>query len=520
MANPFLAAANSQKRDARGVGTSYAGARMSRLTEDWILASILSADQEVQSSLRTLRARSRELSRDNDLASRYVSLVEENVVGADGMRLQARVTRPDRTPDNGINQRIEDAFAEWSEPENASVDGRLSWADIQQLVARTVPGDGESIIRLVGGFRGNRFGFALQLLDADQLDEEYDRPVGTGPNGQRRNEIRMGVEWDQWRRPVAYHLWDHHPSDHTARGRERVRVPAADISHLYRHGRVAQSRGVPWFAPALFKIKMVAGYEEAEVVAARTAAAKGGFFVLNDDAVVPNPEAPDAGGPIRTEVEPGVFDRLPAGWTFKEWDPQHPTTAFSDFHKAMVRGIATGLDVSYTALANDLEHVNFSSIRAGLLSERDAWRKYQAWLVSHLHRRVYLAWLTWALTTGALRLPSRNRDRWSKHRWQTRGWPWVDPDKDLSAAAKEIRLGLNSRTRLAAERGRDFEEILRELAQEEEMAREMGVALTTDLSTGGSPQAPAPADGDEDAEAQVPAALLARTNGRAYADEG
>ena len=42
--------------------------------------------------------------------------------------------------------------------------------------------------------------------------------------------------------------------------------------------RPGQSRGVTWFAPVMVSIRMLEGYQEAELVAARAGASKMGFF--------------------------------------------------------------------------------------------------------------------------------------------------------------------------------------------------------------------------------------------------
>lgn len=484
MANPLEAAAESAfGTGVRASSGAHLGAVHNRLTSDWILASIRSADQEIRGDLITLRARSRELVRNNDTASRYKGLVEENVVGDEGIRLQSQVKDQQGKLALELNQRIENAWNGWAEAPD--VTGQLHWTELQSLVVGSVAQDGEGLVRMIGGYSGNRFRFALHLMDPDQLDQDFHRDPGTAPDGSVRNEVRMGVERDEWGRPVAYHCWDHHPTEYSGRGRERIRIPADEIIHLFRPGRVNQTRGIPWYTPALYKLHMVGKYEEAEIVASRMAAAKGGFFEKTADAAVPDPNTKGSEKPIRFEIEPGKMDALPVGWTFSQWDPQHPTTAFKDFHKAMVRGIASGLGVSYTSLSNNLEDINYSSIRAGLLNERDAWRKVQKWLIHRYQHRVFREWMKWAVTSGALQLPTMQVDRWARARWQPRGWPWVDPLKDIQAAAMERRMGLNSLTRIAAERGRDIEEVFREIRQEEELADELGIELTTDFSSSG-----------------------------------
>lgn len=467
-ADRALAAIGLRRRKA-GHRTAFAGAAFSRLTEDWVFSPIQSADQEVRGDLRTLRARSREMVRNHSYAARFVDLVAENVIGPHGIRLQARVTRANGDFDSGINETVEAAWKEWGLPETASVDGRLSWVDVQTLAVQGVAQDGEALIRMVPAF-DNPFGFSLQLLDPDQLDPEFNRVAGNGTN-----EIRMGVEIDGWGRPVAYWLWDGHPAEYQQR--ERKRIPASQIVHLYLQRRVGQTRGVPWLAPVLADAKMLRGYQEAELVAARMGAAKSVFFEQDPEAVG-DPNAPDADAAVPLEADPGNYSLLPPGVKPHFYDPHHPNAGFQGFSQSILRSIASGLHVSYNLLANDLVGVNYSSIRAGLLSERDVWKRLQQWVSVHLHRRVYREWMRWAITSGALELPSRNTGRWGAHLWLPRGWTWVDPLKDIQAAAFAVGMRVDSLRRVASEQGRDFEEIVADIAQERAIMKAYGIPLT------------------------------------------
>src|SRR4051794_37417852 len=94
----------------------YGGAQHSRLTADWF-ASLLSADQEIKSSLIDLRARSRQLVRDVPHAAAFIALVKSNVVGPKGLRLQSRITKVG-TGDlrASTNDAIESGFADWAQP--------------------------------------------------------------------------------------------------------------------------------------------------------------------------------------------------------------------------------------------------------------------------------------------------------------------------------------------------------------------------------------------------------------------
>lgn len=457
------------------------GAIGNRLTTDWILAGIQSADQEVRSSLKVLKARSRELGRNNPHAIRYLQLKGDNVIGEDGILLQADVRDLDGEPAQKVNQAIEDAWNEWCEVGICTADGRSCFQDVERTSVIEEARDGDCFIRLLPAWRNNRFGFALQLIDPDQIDVDFMEPGGFDSKGAWRNEIRMGIEIDRWGRAVAFHIWTGHPSEPSGRDQDRTRVPADQMIHWFRPYRVGQTRGVPDFAPVLLTIKMLAGYEESELVASRIAAAKGGFFEKGIDAVNATPLPGEDGKKTFTmEVEPGLFESLPVGWKFAPWDPKHPTDAFPAFHKAMLRTIATGLGVSYNVLSQDWESTSFSSSRMDERASRPTYAVVQQSLLRHVHNQVYREWLKWAVTTGALELPTRNPRDYYRCVWRPRGWEGVDRVKDAAADAAEVELGINSRTRIAAARGRNLEDVFQELAKEQQLAAELGISISND----------------------------------------
>jgi len=83
----FAAPAMPEPVHAEKRAIDYAAAMNSRLTAGMSNYS-LSANQEIYRSLRALRARSRELARDNAHAKKFLQMVETNVIGPDGIILQ------------------------------------------------------------------------------------------------------------------------------------------------------------------------------------------------------------------------------------------------------------------------------------------------------------------------------------------------------------------------------------------------------------------------------------------------
>jgi len=462
------------------------GGRMGRLWQDWILRPIESIDQEVLRDLRRARRGSRELVATWGPPARWVRLAEEQIIGHQGMQFRAQLKKRVRTdqgmalvPDLERNRRIERAWYRWTRADQCDVAGRLTFQTQERLFVKTWARDGEALARMVPGFP-NAFGFALQQLDPDQLDDRYSLPAGPG-----QNAIRAGVEIDGWGRPVAYHVFTAHPNDLT-RERVRERVPADQILHHFEHQRAGQSRGVPRLLSSFIAAKMTAGYEEAEVTAARSNAIRMGFY-KRDPAAVPAPgsAADKAEDRIFWEGEPGQFGLLPAGWSVDNWAPTHPTANAPAFLKMMMRSIALGVATAYNTFANDLEGVNFSSLRSGTLAERDRWQVDQQDMIPAYHLRIFPLWVAWAVLKGQLRPEDMEVVDPEFHSFQPRGWPWVDPLKDVQSDILAIRAGLWSRTRATAARGVDLEEVLQELAAEQALADELGLDLETDL--GGRP---------------------------------
>ena len=418
---------------------SFAAAKINRLTNDWA-TGISSGDAEIKGDLKTLRARARELERNNDYARRYFKALENNVLGSTGIGLQMKSRDFSGNLDQQANKKIEAAFIDWGTKDNCCVDGCTTWIDVQRLALRSMARDGSVLIRFVRGY-SNPYSLALQIIEADHLDHDYNDKTADG-------QVRFGVETDKFGKPVAYHLLQRHPGDVHVLGysaNKRERIPANEVLHLFVKDRPGQTQGVPWLVSAISGLRMLEGYREAELVAARVSASKMGFYTeTSPDGYV---SSDDGDGNLVYEAEPGSFERLPMGMDFKAVDFQHPNSAFGDFNKAVLRGVASGLGVSYNTLANDLEGVNYSSIRAGLLDEREEYKTHQSFIIDHLCRPVFFAWLEQALLTDTLNLPAEKMDKFNAAEFRGRRWQWVDPLKDELAedqaliAAAGIALG-------------------------------------------------------------------------------
>lgn len=470
--------------------TGFSAAEYSRIT-----SSMVSESRHINSITRwegrTLRARSRQLCDNNEYAAKFLGMVTSNVCGPNPFRLQAKTKtatgRNKGLPDSFANEKIEAEWNAWGRPGSCDFSGRLSWPDFQRLIIRTVAMDGEALIRVLQGNDCGPWGIKIQLIDTNRLDEDRNQQF---PDG---SAIHCGIEFDPQGKVVAYWLMKQKVSDWQAGylTRQYERIPAEEIIHLFIPQRAEQVRGVPWMSSIMIKLAQLSAFEEAAVIAARVGAAKMGFFERNPELGGNWNAETDTTGAKITDAEPGTFEELPAGLKFSSWDPRYPDAQVEVFIKAALRGIASGLNVPYHELGNNLEGVNFSSARAGLLEAREIWMGLQTWFIEHFHNEIYQRWLFSSIALRRLPFDIRAIDKYRDITWQPRRWAWVDPVKDVEANILAIKWGLKSRTQVITEQGLDIEDVFDQLSAESALAASKNVEITPideqPVTTGGAP---------------------------------
>ncbi len=502
-----IAAARTQDKPINTNQRLYAGAQVNRLNADWTALST-SADSEIVTSLRLLRARSRELIRDNEYAGNAVRIVKNNVVGT-GINLQAQVANARGKLIDPVNDKIEAAWTAWCGKDTCDVAGRLDLQDMLRLAIGQLVEAGEVIIRKIGQpFGAGRIPLGLEIIEADRLMDQFQ--TARAPNG---NAIRMGVEVDTWLRPVAYWFHPRHPGDYQFTSFQPsafIRVPAAEVIHLYLMDRVPQTRGVPWFQATLKRLRNMGGYEEAEIVAARASASIMGLIES------PELDAPSdtVAGQQVTDLEPGVIKKLLPGEKFNGFAPTRPNAAMAEFMRYMLRSVAAGIGVSYESLSRDYSQSNYSSSRLALLDDRDLWRMLQGWLIRNLLTPIYRDWLDAAVMCGALPIKDfyAAREKYQAVRFKPRGWSWIDPFKEVQAYRIAVRSGFMSVSDVIGltAGGADAEDIFKGRRQELDLMADLDLVFDTDpaqLNDKGQTQPTAPAEEQTDApaEAETPA---------------
>lgn len=479
---------------------SYAGAQYDRLTEDW-MSPLTTGDAEMKIRLRILRGRARELERNEPYTRRFLSRLCDNVYDHHGIAFSSlagsfftdpKTKKPTFQLDASDSWVIEQAYNEWKK--NPCVTGDMSLNEAGRLQLRTTARDGDPIVRYVVDKNINKFGFAIQLLEPDMIDD-YKNEIIRAKDNTIEAQVRMGVEVNQYFAPQAYWILQSHPGDQqwwTTMGYISNRFPASEFCHTFYRTRITQVRDVTWLCGIMRDLKMLDGYDEAAIVAARVGAAKMGFFTRDYNAAGESyagdqKSDPALGGNKAMDAEPGLIEDLSQnpGLKFQSWDPAYPHDQYGEFVKTRLRRIGAGLDMSYYAIANDLTDVNFSSIRAGLLEDREHFKSLQTWWINRFETPIFRKWLEISLLNGTLRdprtsvpLPFSKIEKFKSHRFRPRRWPWVDPEKDAQAAAIAVDNRFKSRNEVIQETSQhSFAEVMEEQAREQELAESLGIEL-------------------------------------------
>lgn len=446
---------------------SYDGAAKTRRTAHWKAGSG-SANTEIRPTLETLRNRSRYLVRNEAYATRAIDAYESNVVGSGIMATPKAKTK-------GRADKFKLEWMDWAESVACDFDSRNNFYGLQGLAMRGIAEGGEMLLRRVWtNESGSRMPFQVQLLEGDFLDISKD-----GETTQDGGFIVQGVEFSPTGRRRAYWLWDQHPGDQSISFKKRIeskRVDAKDIIHLFRVERAGQVRGVPWLAPILIRMKDHSDWADATLLRQKLAACFTAF--VTDTSGVDTDLGGDStdGYTLGEKLEPGIIELLKPGQSVEFANPPSASD-FESFSVPQIRAMSAGLGLTYEVLSGDYSRVNFSSGRMGWIEFH---RNIEKWrwqmLIPHMCTGVWKWFCEAAAIMGMGSDPVVSL--WTPPRREM-----IDPVKEVNATKEQIKGGLKSLSEAIRENGYEPEEVMKELAEDLETARKLGLKLDVDGNT-------------------------------------
>lgn len=486
-----------QRRNARvqmAVSGSYIGAsRTRRPFRNWFVSG-KSADADLLPELPTLRARSRDMVRNNPLAAGAINTVTTNVVGT-GLRMQSSIALDilGMTEDQATDWQNQTEF-EWrllAESKDIDLRRRLNFAGLQELAFRNTleNGDGFAALPMVAT-PGQPYKTRVQLIEGDRVCNKASK--------QDSAALIAGVHLNTHGAATAYDILKAHPGALNKKANDWVTVQARgkrsqrlNIIHLYEVRRPDQTRGMPYLAPVIEPLKQLGRYTEAEL----TAAVVSGMFTV----FIKTPEgrgsmmgANEVEGSTDADRDyelgsGAVLEGLP-GDEVQTIDPGRPNQAFDPFVQAILRQVGVALELPFEVLIKHYTS-SYTAARAALLEAWKFYRKRRVWLASNFCQPVYETWLHEAVSTGRINAPGfltdpRIRKAYCMATWHGDGMGVLDPGREATASETRMNIGITTLPEeIAAYDGGDWDAKHRVQTRVTRARREEGL----DTNHGGEP---------------------------------
>ena len=449
---------------------NYDAGRFDRLNAGWI-AYNQSAEQTDRYSRDTVRARARDLERNSDIGNSVIGAYKRNVMGL-GVTLQAN------TPSERLNDQIETAWKKWCRKQNCDVTETQSFSQMTRMAIKRKKVDGGILFRKCY-LKGGVVPFRLQALEVDELDTGAAVPHSKG------NRVVGGIEYNAYNKPMGY--WIKQYSVDGFSNIQPVYVPAKDIIFIFTKHRPSQIREISDMAPTITRVRDANEFMTAVSVKERIAACLSVFIKK----IVPSttgigrgfqnatPAGPEHSYEGKT-IAPGMIKELNAGDEIQVVNPTGQATDAASFIKLLQRMIGAGQGLSYEATSRDMSQSNYSSARQGIIEDEQTYIEDKE-LFDEFRDEVYETFVISGVLSGLFDIKDfwdpDKKEKYLAHKWVAAPKRWIDPLKEVQAMKIAIQTGHKTFQEAAAENGRDWKDVVDDMAEVLEYGREHGLEL-------------------------------------------
>ncbi|GHU50698.1 phage portal protein [Clostridia bacterium] len=444
---------------------SYDAGSFDRLNAAWRVINE-SAEMGDRSSRDVIRARSRDLEQNSDIANAILAAHKRNVIGS-GFTLQAK------TGDEVLDELIEDYWKAWCRKENCDVTGVQSFNQILRMAVIRKKVDG-GILILKRYTKGGVVPFKLQTIEVDELDSGVFAPRN------KENKIAGGIEYNSFNKAVGYYIRQYQLDGMIS---EPVYIPAKDVIFYFTKRRPSQVREMSDMVTSITRIRDINEFMTAVAVKERIAACLAVFIkkVLPQGITGRNVSKPMAGsgGYGSKNLTPGMITELNPGDDIGVVDPKSQSIDATNFLKLQQRLIGSGQGLSYEAVSRDMSETNYSSARQGAIEDELTYAEEVEALRETVMDEIYETFVISLYLCGKLELADfwDNPRKYLKHNWVSPAKKWIDPQKESNANKIALLTGQKSYQQIAAESGKDWKEIIDENAEAMEYAKSKGITI-------------------------------------------
>ena len=425
-----------------------------------------------KASRHTLRARARDLERNNPITNSIIMALRNNVV-ATGFNMQAR------SDNEAFNERIETLWEEWCHSENCDYTKQQSLDDLLKLIVRRKYVDGGILVTFPLD-KNREIPLTIQLHEVDELTSE-NVPLKGG------NIISDGVECTVEGLPIAY--WITQADVDGIMLTEPKRIPAENAIFLWDRTRVSQFREITPMSSTIVTTKDVGDYNNAVAFQQKTAACTSVFVETNNTAgAIGRIAQAEAKQSNVEQIKGGRVQYLAPGETAKMLIPSGQAAEVGNYLPLQQRMIAAAQGLSLESTSRNVERVNYSSARQNLLADEVTYKQMRKDLIEYFLRPLYRRFVNICYLAGLLDGTGfkPNDKQFYKAVWLAPSLGWIDPKKEAEANTINLQNGGKSFQQYCAEQGADWKERIDEMAEVQEYAESKGVTLSFNSTNGGN----------------------------------
>lgn len=393
------------------------------------------------------------------------------------------------TGDKDADKMLTDMWGDWSEsPEKCHSEKEHNFHRLARLAYRAAVVDGDHEVLPL------RLG-SLQMVEAHRLRNPRNaRKEQNVVHGVRLNDAAERIEFWITKEDLGTFV---RPTRIGEVEKVRARGPNGfrNVLQLYDPKRLSQRRGVSMMAPIADTAGMFGDVQFAMLVKQQVASC---FAILSEMQIGAPPRpgqktfadsdtAFRSDGTSRTinKIVPGMFLEAYQGEKLSGFSPNIPGEGFLDHSLMILNIIAINLGVPVSVLLLDPSNTNFSGWRGAIDEARKGWKEQQDWFCSAFHKPIYewkiRQWLN-DPSTGLAEYAQREGVNLFRHSWNKPRWSYIEPLKDITAGALEIRTMQTSPRRSLAARGLNFEQVLSETIADNRLAIESAKAVAKEIN--------------------------------------
>lgn len=335
------------------------------------------------------------------------------------------------------------------------------WLRDGEVFAQMVSGAGNGLERTAG------VPFWLEAMEPDFVPMRSDESAG----------LNQGVFLDEWGRPKKYLVYKNYPV--SGRQSDTKEIVAGKMIHLKFTRRLHQTRGSSMLSGVLMRISALKEYEDAELTAARIAAALGLYIRKGDGQDYEDPGIKETEREVH--ITPGIiYDDLRKGEDIGMVKSDRPNPNLETFRNGQLRAVAAGSRLSFSSAARNYNGT-YSAQRQELVESTDGYLILQDCFIGAVTRPVYRTWLNMVVAAGLLKIPA-DVEMKTLYNATYSGpvMPWIDPVKEAEAWRIQIRGGAATESDWVRAGGRNPDEVKRRRKAEIDENSRLGLVFDTD----------------------------------------